>query len=121
MSDDPILAALTRLDAHMEGLATSQAAMIESINRLEAGQEALANRLDRMQHEQQRQGGVLDRTEGKLDVLAADMLQMKLRVSALESDFAGHYARTATTNNRLDALDVRMGLIERRLELRDQA
>ena len=95
--------------------------VLAALARLEAGLEALANRMDRVQHEQQRQGGVLDRTEGKLDVLAADMLQMKPRVSALESDFAGHYARTATTNNRLDALDVRIGLIERRLELRDQA
>ena len=121
MSDDPILAALTQL-------ATGQATIIERLDRMEAGQEALANRIDRMQHgldqvqhEQQRQGAVLDRTEGKLDVLAADVLNMKPRMSELESRNASHYAGTAATNTRLDALDVRMALIERRLELRDQA
>ena len=103
MSEDPILAALARL---------------------EAGQEALANRIDRMQHEQSimrtETRDRFDRLEGKVDRLAADVAHMGPRLSQMETDFGGQYVRAATANTRLDALDTRISLIERRLDVRDQ-
>jgi len=117
LSDDTILAALTRLET---GQAILHSHLVGRMDRFEAGLEALADRLDRLAHEQQRQGAVLDRTESKVDKLAAEVSHLGPRVSALESDFAGHYTRSATASNRIDALDVRLSLIERRLEVRDQ-
>lgn len=52
MSDDPILAALARM---------------------EAGLDALADRMDRLQAGQERQGAVLDRTAAKLDGIHDDI------------------------------------------------
>ena len=121
---DPILAALVgleaRIDARMERFEAGQEALADRIQRFEAGQEALADRIDKVQHEQWRQGAVLDRTESKVDKLMADVAHLGPRVSQMETDFGGQYVRAGTANNRLDDLAVRVGLIERRLELRDK-
>ncbi len=95
----------------------SDAAILAALARLEAGQEALAGRMDRLQVDVRDR---FDRLDSKMDKMAAEVSHLGPRVSALESDFAGHYVRAATTNNRLDELDVRLSLIERRLEVRDQ-
>lgn len=89
MSDDPILAALARL---------------------EAGQAALRGELrDRFDH-----------LEGKIDKLAAENDLIRPRLTGIEQDVAGRDVRTATAHARLDAQEVRLSLIERRLELRDR-
>jgi outer membrane murein-binding lipoprotein Lpp len=91
--------------------------ILAALARLEAGQKALAGRVDHLQVDVRDR---FDRLEGKVDKLAADLAHLGPRVSQMETDFGGQYVRSGTANNRLDALDVRVGLIERRLELRDQ-
>ena len=117
MSDNTIMQAIDRLQV--------------GLGRLEAGQHDVATRLDRLEMGQaslQAEQASLradvrarfDQLEGKVDKIAADLAHLGPRLSQMESDFGGQYVRSGTANGRLDALDVRVGLIERRLELRDK-
>jgi len=65
------------------------------------------------------QRAVLDRVEGKVDPVAAEMATMRPRVSVLGSEKATSDLRSAALHTRLDDHEVRLSLAERRLELRD--
>ena len=59
------------------------------------------------------------RVHMKLDRLADDVTNLKVRVSAIEADLGHLRIGIAEVNNRLDRLDGRVSLIERRLDLAD--
>lgn len=54
---------------------------------------------------------------GKVDRIADDVQDLKIRVTALEEGMAGVHQGLAGINRRLDRLDERVERIERRLEL----
>ncbi len=56
---------------------------------------------------------------GRLDVLSADMQDMKLRMSSVEEHLGQQLIQFSAMNRRMDRFDERLGRIERRLELAD--
>jgi hypothetical protein len=52
-----------------------------------------------------------------LDLVAADVSDLKLRMSAVEHHTAQVQVQMAGLNRRMDRFDERLGRIERRLEL----
>ena len=59
------------------------------------------------------------RVHAKLDLVAADAKDLKVRMSALEANVAYLHVTVAGQNSRLDRVDARLERIERRLELTD--
>ena len=59
------------------------------------------------------------RVHTKLDRLADDVTNLKVRVSAIEADLGYLRIGVAEVNTRLDRLEGRISPIERRLELAD--
>lgn len=84
-----------------------------------AALEVLGNRMEQMQGEQLRLTSILERVESKVDRVAAELNLVRPRLTAVEQDAAGRDVRTATAHARIDDQEVRLSLIERRLELRD--
>ena len=108
MSDDfqaQVLDALTELRG---GVAQVQGEVAELRGRFADLQEGFAG-----------QRAVLDRVEGKVDRVAAEMATMRPRITVLESEKAHNDVRSANLHSRLDDHEVRLSLAERRLELRD--
>jgi hypothetical protein len=63
--------------------------------------------------------GKVERIEIKVDRLSADMQDVKLRLHGIETSFAAWTPSLINQAQRLDALDVRVSLIERRLDIRE--
>ncbi len=63
--------------------------------------------------------GKVDRVELKMDRLSADMQDVKLRLHGLATSFAAWMPSLVNQAHRLDALDARVSLIERRLDIRE--
>lgn len=61
----------------------------------------------------------LRQIDGKLDRLIADVRELKGRVTRVDANIALLYSDNATTSARIDRIEDRLGLIERRLELRE--
>jgi predicted nuclease with TOPRIM domain len=98
MSDEPILSALARLEA-------GQADMADRLGRLEAGQQKLTH--------------VIERAEVKVDRLTDDMTDVKGRLSSVEQAVVSWGGSVAGQSLRIDRLEIRLSLVERRLEIRD--
>ena len=63
--------------------------------------------------------GKVERIEIKVDRLGADMQDVKFRLQGLETSFAAWMPSLINQAHRLDALDARVSLIERRLDIRE--
>lgn len=61
----------------------------------------------------------VDRTEIKVDRLHDDMHDVKVRLSGVETTVGSWISTTAAQSSRGDRFEMRLALIERRLELRD--
>ena len=81
--------------------------------------EQMQSHMEQMHGEQRRLTSILERVEGKVDRVAAELNLVRPRLTAVEQDAAGRDVRTATAHARIDDQEVRLSLIERRLELRD--
>ncbi len=79
----------------------------------------LGGRMDHLDSILVRLVATVDRVEGKTDRLVAEMEDVKVRLHAAELAMVGNFTMVVSQNHRLDSLDFRMKLIERRLELRD--
>lgn len=62
---------------------------------------------------------ILRRIDAKMDRLAADVTNLKVRMSALEAESGYVRVGLAELNSRLDRMDARLERIERRLDLTD--
>lgn len=113
MSDDGIrgvLLAIEALSARTDGLAA----------RVDDGFALAGSRLDRLTH-------AVEEVEGKVDRLRDDMADVKNRlagneiaVGALATSIGGLLGTRGEANQRMDRLDARLALVEKRLELRDR-
>ena len=79
----------------------------------------LGERVDHLEVVVTRLVAVMDRAEGRTDRLAAKVDEVKMRVQASALPVVGNLTTGVSQSHRLDSLDLRMKLIERRLELRD--
>ena len=66
-----------------------------------------------------RLAAIVDRVETKTDRLTADMEDVKVRLYAVETGVVGNMSTVVSQSHRLDSLDLRVKLIEKRPELRD--
>ena len=60
---------------------------------------------------------LLKKMQGQMIGIAADLADVKTRLSALEIQFGQQATQIAALNVRMDRFDERLGRIERRLEL----
>ena len=79
----------------------------------------LGGRMDHLESITVRLVATVDRVEGKTDRLVGEMEDVRVRLHAVESAVVGSFTTGVSQSHRLDSLDLRMKLIERRLELRD--
>jgi archaellum component FlaC len=61
----------------------------------------------------------LRRLNKRFDVFELELVDLKLRMSAVDEHLAGMMMSISGINNRLDRIDERVGRIERRLDLTD--
>jgi hypothetical protein len=59
-------------------------------------------------------------TDAKLDLVLAELSDLKPRATAVEVQLGYLMAAVGRTNERIDRVDVRLGRIENRLELSDE-
>ena len=64
---------------------------------------------------------LLKKMRAEQQEMRLDMLDLKLRASATEEHLSGIIISNAGINTRLDRIEERLGRVERRLELRDEA
>ena len=60
---------------------------------------------------------LLKRMQGQLNRMEADIGDVKLRMSAIEHQFAQQSLQIAGLNGRMDRFDERLSRVERRLDL----
>ena len=91
----------------------------EILNRLLSEMQENRAETRRLGEKVDRLAAIVDRVEEKTDRLVAEMEDVKVRLYAVESAVVGNVTTVVSQSHRLDSLDLRMKLIERRLELRD--
>lgn len=89
------------------------------LNRILAQVQENRTETRRLSDKVERLTAVVDRVEDTTDRLVTKMEDVKVRLYAVESAVVGNVTTVASQSHRLDSLDLRMKLIEKRLELRD--
>lgn len=115
-----VLNVLAELQKGQAGPQNGQAELRTSNIELWKGQEELQARFAGLQEGLSEQRAVLDRVEGKVDRVGAEITTMRTCVTSLEMDKASGKLRVAFLHARLDEHKVRLILAERRLELRQE-
>jgi chromosome segregation ATPase len=133
MSDNQILAALTRIGDRLDAMDARFDKMDGRFDAMDARFDKMDGRFDAMDGRFNATDERLDRMEGtinatyrrvermeiKVDRTADDMADVKVGLIALEQINAAKTVVSATQSNQIARLDSRVSLIERRLELRD--
>lgn len=60
---------------------------------------------------------MLRNIRGTIDRMALDIMDLKIRMSAVETHLGQHQLQLAAMNTRMDHVDERLSRIERRLDL----